>query len=36
MGFGLSLIGLAVLLVLVVLGVLKAVEIIGNKNKRIK
>ncbi|WP_157980947.1 hypothetical protein [Aliidiomarina shirensis] len=36
MGFGLSLIGLAVVLILVVLGVVKAIEIIGNKNKRIK
>ncbi|EGN75355.1 hypothetical protein A28LD_0968 [Idiomarina sp. A28L] len=36
MGFGLSLIGLAVVLILVVLGVVKAVEIIGNRNKRIK
>jgi hypothetical protein len=36
MGFGLSLIGLAVVLILVVLGVIKAIEIIGNKNKGIK
>ena len=36
MGFGLSVIGLAVVLVLVVLGVIKAAEIITNKNKGMK
>ena len=33
MGFGLSIIGLAVVLILVVLGVIKAVEIFTNKKK---
>lgn len=33
MGFGLSIIGLAVVLILVVLGVIKAVEIFTNRKK---